>query len=42
MHLVGFVIRIYHNAQSPERQFVDFNLCIFGNKGEDERSCADW
>ena len=22
VHLVGFIIRIYHNARSPERQFI--------------------
>jgi len=23
VHLVGFIIRIYHDAQSPERQIID-------------------
>ena len=27
MHLVGFIIRIYHNARSPKRQ-ICFNLII--------------
>ena len=22
MHLVGFIIRIYHDARSPERQYI--------------------
>jgi len=26
MHLVGFIIRIYHNARSPERQTLNINL----------------
>jgi len=25
MHLVGFIIRIYHDARSPERQINNFN-----------------
>ena len=27
MHLVGFIIRIYHNARSPERQMLYVILC---------------
>ena len=26
MHLLGFIIRIYHNARSPERQSRDYTL----------------
>ena len=26
MHLVRFIIRIYHDAQSPERQILPLNL----------------
>ena len=26
MHLVGFIIRIYHDARSSECQIVDFNF----------------
>jgi len=26
VHLVGFIIRIYHNAQSPEHQIITHNL----------------
>ena len=38
MHLVGFNIRIYHDARSPERQYVLIYLSvqkqgIVGNKG---------
>jgi len=25
MHLAGFIIRIYHDAQSPERQILLYN-----------------
>ena len=29
MHLVGFVIRIYHDARSPERQMeLSISICI--------------
>ena len=27
MHLVGFIIRIYHDARSPERQKLGEELC---------------
>ena len=27
MHLVGFIIRIYHDARSPERQMYDCICC---------------
>jgi len=27
VHLVGFIIRIYHEARSPERQKMWFNVC---------------
>jgi len=26
VHLLGFIIRIYHNARSPERQSRDYTL----------------
>ena len=29
MHLVGFIIRIYHDAQPPERQKGEYNWSIF-------------
>jgi len=30
LHLVGFIIRIYHDARSPERQnSVDITPCTF-------------
>ena len=28
MHLVGFIIRIYHDGRSPERQ-ISFNYVVF-------------
>jgi len=28
MHLVGFIIRIYHDARSPERQMCQFYILI--------------
>ena len=28
VHLVGFIIRIYHDARSPERQIRDINYII--------------
>ena len=28
MHLAGFVIRIYHDSRSPERQIAN-NVCIY-------------
>ena len=27
LHLVGFIIRIYHDARSPERQNISFHCC---------------
>jgi len=27
MHLVGFTIRNYHDAPSPERQIISLNVC---------------
>ena len=30
MHLVGFIIRIYHDAQSPERQIRDMDIYHWG------------
>jgi len=34
VHLVGFIVRIYHDARSPERQFWSASspLCWFNNK----------
>ena len=32
MHLVGFIIRIYHDARSPERQI---RLCVCPSSGND-------
>jgi len=32
MHLVGFIIRIYHDARSPERQKSD-HLCLHRQYG---------
>jgi len=29
MHLVGFIIRIYHDARSPERQIHNLDVSIF-------------
>ena len=29
MHLVGFIIRIYHNARSPEHQNCCIDFCLF-------------
>ena len=29
MHLVGFIIRIYHNARSPERQILQIIIYIY-------------
>jgi len=39
MHLVGFIIRIYHDARSPERQTVSYmgHKLIFVNPGLYER-----
>ena len=31
VHLVGFIIRIYHNARSPERQINKILLCLKAN-----------
>ena len=28
MHLVGFIIRIYHDARSPKRQIRFFIVCV--------------
>ena len=30
MHLVGFIIRIYHDARSPERQIPDMDIYHWG------------
>ena len=30
MHLVGFIIRIYHNARSPEREITSNTPIILG------------
>ena len=30
MHLVCFIIRIYHDARSPERQLCSFNRMFIG------------
>jgi len=29
VHLVGFIIRIYHDARSPERQILLYIVCIY-------------
>jgi len=35
VHLVGFIIRIYHNARSPERQITcDIRLNGIGSSAE--------
>jgi len=31
MHLVGFIIRIYHDALSTERQINHLDVSIFSN-----------
>ena len=32
-HLVGFIIRIYHDALSPELQISVFIYCVIANRG---------
>jgi len=40
MHLVGFVIRIYHVARSPERQKVSSHLQLLAaGIGENDARC---
>ena len=29
MHLVGFIMRIYHDARSPERQILSIFIALF-------------
>jgi len=46
MHLVGFVIRIYHDARSPERQtasptchyFIFVNSCLYEHPNVSQES----
>ena len=35
MHLVRFIIRIYHDARSPERQISNWSLLRFNPKDGD-------
>jgi len=35
VHLVGFIIRIYHDARSPERQ-IPYENCVYICLPEDE------
>jgi len=39
VHLVGFIIRIYHDARSPERQI---NKCVFFREVSDWVWCRGW
>ena len=36
MHLVGFIIRIYHDARSPERQ----STVLYNNNNSDGENVA--
>ena len=40
MHLVGFIIRIYHNARSPERQ-ITCDICLNGIGSSAEQITCD-
>jgi len=54
VHLVGFIIRIYHDARSPERQkirrYVDFTIAMLSRligavrtaQAFDARKCQDY
>jgi len=33
-HIVGFIIRIYHDARSPERQIIQFYTCAQENRAD--------
>jgi len=35
VHLVDFIIRIYHDARSPERQIQQMHSCIFAGQTAD-------
>jgi len=37
VHLVGFIIRIYHDARSPERQICILTFMFLGSKLEGKR-----